>query len=273
MNREGEFKKFFRLKVDFWTIIRCFIAILFFELYMIQISNHIYCDARLEQLEITNRLLPNPYRETPYMIIKNFFTPELCRQLASLVKKDEDAETAKVKQESISGIIEADVVTKYRKTNIYTLDDFYSEYYEKQFLKHKPMIEEYFGAVMTLSTEIQVLEYKEGYFYVKHADDSSELVDEDGQTVAFKCVAPERKLTTVLFGTSHRDSSNDQDEGFCGGELLFNYLYDQYGEIVKIKPQAGDMVVFPSNPYFSHEVLPVEKGYRLTLVQWHDAIW
>lgn len=240
---------------------------------MIQISNHIYCDKRLEQLEITNRLLPNPYRETPYLIIKNFFTPELCKQLASLVKKDEDAQTAKVKQESISGIIEADVVTKYRKTNIYTLDDFYSEYYAKQFLKYKPMIEEYFGAAMTLSTEIQVLEYKEGYFYVKHADDSSELVDEDGQTVAFKCVAPERKLTTVLFATSHRCNSDDHSEGFSGGELLFNYLYDQEGNPVKIKPQAGDMVVFPSNPYFSHEVLPVEKGYRLTLVQWHDAMW
>ena len=85
-----------------------------------------------------------------------------------------------VKQESVSGIIEPDIVTKYRKTNIYTLDDFYSEYYEKQFLKYKPVIEEYFSTVMTLSTDIQVLEYKEGYFYIRHSDDSSELVDENG---------------------------------------------------------------------------------------------
>jgi SM-20-related protein len=66
---------------------------------------------------------------------------------------------------------------------------------------------------------------------------------------------------------------NAEDEGFSGGELLFNYLYDKEGSLVKIKPQAGDMVVFPSNPYFSHEVLPVKEGYRLTLVQWHDAIY
>ncbi|MGC9350564.1 MAG: 2OG-Fe(II) oxygenase [Sulfurovum sp.] len=55
--------------------------------------------------------------------------------------------------------------------------------------------------------------------------------------------------------------------------MLFNYLYDEKGETVKIKAEAGDMVIFPSNPYFSHEVLPVKEGYRLTLVQWHDAIY
>ena len=239
---------------------------------MIQISNYIYCDARLEQMDITNRLLPSPYRDTPYLIIKNFFTPELCKQLASLVKADEDSKIAKVKQETISGIIEPDIVTEYRKTNIYTLDDFYNEFYEKQFLKHKPMIEEYFGKVMTLSTDIQVLEYKEGYFYIKHSDDSSEFVDENGETVGFKCVAPERKLTTVLFATSHISNVKDESEGFTGGELCFNYLFDEERNPVLVKPQAGDMVVFPSNPYFSHEVLPVKEGYRLTLVQWHDAI-
>lgn len=240
---------------------------------MIQISNHIYCDARLEKLDITNRLLPSAYRDTPYLIIKNFFTPQLCRQLVSLVKKDEDSQRAEVKLENSSGIIESDVVMDYRKTNIYTLDNFYSEYYEKQFLKYKPLIEEYFAAVITLSTDIQVLEYKEGYFYVKHADDSSELVDENGETVGYKCVAPERKLTTVLFTTSHQCNTQDDSEGFSGGELLFNYLYSEKGEPVKIKAEAGDMVIFPSNPYFSHEVLPVKKGYRLTLVQWHDTIY
>ena len=32
------------------------------------------------------------------------------------------------------------------------------------------------------------------------------------------------------------------------------------------------MIVFPSNPYFSHEVLTIRSGYRLSLVQWHDTI-
>lgn len=239
---------------------------------MIQISNTVYCDAILEKMEITSKLLPSPYKDTPYLIIKNFFTPELCTELVSLVKKDDDLERAKVKQESITGIIDAELVTEYRKTNIYTLDDFYSEYYHKQFLKYQPIMEEYFSLAMTRSTEIQVLEYKEGYFYVKHADDSSELLDENGCTVGFKCVALERKLTSVLFATSHISQSEESHQGFSGGELLFNYFYDKERMPIAIKPQAGDMIVFPSNPYFSHEVLPVTGGYRLTLVQWHDGI-
>ena len=32
------------------------------------------------------------------------------------------------------------------------------------------------------------------------------------------------------------------------------------------------MIVFLSNPYFTHEVLEDKKGYRVSLVQWHDAI-
>jgi SM-20-related protein len=134
------------------------------------------------------------------------------------------------------------------------------------------MIEEYFNIALTLATDVQVLEYKKGFFYIKHADDSSEIIDKDQQTIGFKLVAPQRKLTTVLFATSYATHMDEKTYCFSGGELMFNYLYTKEGETVKIKPEAGDMIIFPSNPYFSHEVLPVEEGYRLTLVQWHDAL-
>jgi SM-20-related protein len=32
------------------------------------------------------------------------------------------------------------------------------------------------------------------------------------------------------------------------------------------------LVVFASNPIYTHEVKEVKEGYRLTLVQWHDAL-
>ena len=125
---------------------------------------------------------------------------------------------------------------------------------------------------ITTSTPLQILVYKAGDFYIKHSDDSSEIVDSNGKTVGFKCVAPERKLTTVLFGTSHQTESSNDKHSFDGGELLFNYLYDEKGQPVTLYPKAGDMVVFFSNPFFSHEVKPVKSGYRLTLVQWHNAL-
>ena len=240
---------------------------------MIQISTHIYCDPLFKNIEIEKKLLPSQYKDYPYLIIKNFFSHAACEKLAFLVQKDEETKRkAKVKKEVIAGIVQANLVEEYRKTNIYELDTFYQNYYDEQFMKYKPLIEEYFNVALTLSIDVQVLEYKKGYFYVKHADDSSEIIDKDEQTIGFKVVAPQRKLSTVLFATSHVSQVDKKSLSFSGGELMFNYLYDQAGEPVKIKPEAGDMIIFPSNPYFSHEVLPVEEGYRLTLVQWHDAI-
>ncbi len=240
---------------------------------MIQISTHIYCDSLFESMDIANKLLPNQYKDYPYLIIKNFFSQVACKRLVQLVQADEETKrTAQVKTEVITGIVQADVVEEYRKTNIYKLDALYTKYYDDQFIKYKSVIEEYFSVALTLSTDVQVLEYKEGFFYIKHADDSSEIINKDKQTIGFKLVAAQRKLSTVLFATSHKTNVQNGAQSFSGGELMFNYLYNSEGESVKIKPEAGDMIIFPSNPYFSHEVLPVEEGYRLTLVQWHDAI-
>ena len=240
---------------------------------MIQISTHIYCDPLFDNIDITQKLLPNQYKDFPYLIIKNFFSHASCERLVQLVQDDEETKRkAKVKKEVIAGIVQADVVEEYRKTNIYKLDALYAKYYDDQFIKYKSVMEEYFSVALTLSTDVQVLEYKEGFFYIKHADDSSEIINKDKQTIAFKLVAPQRKLSTVLFATSHETNVQNGAQSFSGGELMFNYLYNSEGESVKIKPEAGDMIIFPSNPYFSHEVLPVEEGYRLTLVQWHDAI-
>jgi len=241
---------------------------------MIQISTHIYCDPLFENIEIENKLLPNSYKDYPYLIIRNFFSKALCEQLVSLVQNDEKTKKkAMVKQEILTGIVQSEVVEAYRKTNIYKLNTFYNHYYHEQFIQYKPVIEEYFNLALTLSTDVQVLEYKKGYFYVKHADDSSEIIDKNGQTIGFKSVASQRKLSTVLFASTHASHAHQGTPNFSGGELMFNYLYTKDGKAVKIKPEAGDMVIFPSNPYFSHEVLAVEEGYRLTLVQWHDAIY
>ncbi len=240
---------------------------------MIQISTNIYCDSLFENIDIENKLLPNQYKDYPYLIIKNFFSHKSCERLVELVQEDEKTKRkAQVKTEVITGIVQADVVEEYRKTNIYKLDALYTKYYDDQFMKYKSVIEEYFSIALTLSTDVQVLEYKEGFFYIKHADDSSEIINQDKETIGFKLVAPQRKLSTVLFATSHKTHVQNGSQSFSGGELMFNYLYNSDGKSVKIKPEAGDMIIFPSNPYFSHEVLPVEEGYRLTLVQWHDAI-
>ena len=123
---------------------------------MMQISTYVYCDSLFEKLDLKNVLLPSPYKDFPYLIIKNFFSKEVCKDLVFLVQKDEKVK-AKIKKEGISGVIESDLVEKYRKTNIAQLDDYYEKYYAEQFSKYKPEIESYFSVARLLGKISSIL--------------------------------------------------------------------------------------------------------------------
>ena len=221
---------------------------------MHQISNYVYAHDDLLGWEIPTKRLANPYHDFPYMLISGVLTSQECEAITSFIHAESQKHTAALRG--------GDADSTIRKTDIYTLPLEYTALYEARFDSLRQSLETFFSLSLTRSTPLQVLGYKEGAFYVKHADDSSELRDKQGKTIGYVCVAPERKLSSVLF-------CND---AFEGGELLFNYLYDDQARPIKIQPKAGDMLVFLSNPYFSHEVLPVTQGFRLSLVQWHDAL-
>ncbi|KAB7884961.1 2OG-Fe(II) oxygenase [Poseidonibacter ostreae] len=235
---------------------------------MVQISNQIFCKKFLTQMDIKTGILPNPYYDLPFMIIKNFLSEKTCDEITSSMRLNQDICEAEIrKYEAIKNLTGKD--TSIRKTNIHKLSPTQTNLYNENFLKHKKDIEKFFNLCITTSTEIQALEYTKGSFYKQHSDDSSVLLKDD-EVVGFLPVALERKITSVLFTTNHSDIVSKNN--FDGGELIFNYLYDRKGEIVQIKPKAGDMILFFSNPYFTHEVLEVKKGFRVSLVQWHDAI-
>ena len=221
---------------------------------MHQISNCVYAHDDLLEWDIPTKRLPNPYHDFPYMLIKGVLTPQECRAITSFVRDSKEHHTASLRGGNVNSHI--------RQTDIYTLPLEYTSLYETRFDLLRQRIETFFALSLTRSTPLQVLGYNEGAFYIKHADDSSELRDREGHTVGYVSSAPERKLSTVLFA----------NDAFEGGELLFNYLYDAQGNLIKVQPKSGDMLVFLSNPYFAHEVLPVTKGFRLSLVQWHDAL-
>ena len=234
---------------------------------MTQISNNIYCADFLLDLDIKTKLLPNPYYDYPFLIINNFLDKNECDEINKEIKKDEDVQKAQLRANNPE--IKATTNEEIRKTNIYALNKTHFELYTNRFLQHQASIEDYFKLALTTSTDVQVLEYLKGSFYAKHSDDSS-MMYKNNELIGFTPVTNQRKITTVLFTTSYDEITSDNT--FTGGELLFNFLYDEKGNEVKIKPKAGDMVVFLSNPYFTHEVLKVIDGRRITLVQWHNAI-
>lgn len=238
---------------------------------MHQISNYVFCDDFISTLKLETRLLSNPYYDYPYLIIKDFFSKSICDDISDYTYNISEGEKAKVKTRLLNSIVDPSVDEEIRKTVIHKLPELFLKMYEENFKLFQPQIERFFSVALTTATTLQTLEYTKGSFYIKHADDSNELVDENANTVGFIQVAPARKITTVLFATSH-EKHNDSSLSFNGGELIFNYFFDKNGEQIKLYPQAGDMIVFPSNPIYSHEVLPVNDGYRLTLVQWHNAL-
>lgn len=234
---------------------------------MTQISNNIYCADFLTTFDIKTKLLPNPYYDYPYLIIEKFLNSDECNEINEKIKEDDDYQKAQLKINHSD--IKATTNEEIRKTNIYALNKNHLEIYTNRFLQHQSLIEDYFKIALTTSTDVQVLEYLKGSFYTMHSDDSS-MMYKNNELIGFTPVAKQRKISTVLFTTSCDEITSENS--FSGGELLFNFLYDVNGNKVKIKPKAGDMVVFLSNPYFTHEVLKVIEGRRISLVQWHNAI-
>lgn len=107
----------------------------------------------------------------------------------------------------------------------------------------KDIIEDYQEQHPEFDLEIQedsgyeLLKYEVGDFYIQHSDSFKEQP---------------RALTVIM-------SMND---GYEGGEVaLFNR------ELV-YKLNAGDVLVFPSNFMYPHEIMPVTEGTRYSIITW-----
>jgi len=101
------------------------------------------------------------------------------------------------------------------------------------------------------SSEIpQVLSYGMGGHYKPHIDGESIWITPRGEKIWKK--STDRDLSIVFF------LNND----FEGGDFVFPDLK------VRVRPEPGMMVCFPSNHNYMHGVEPVTKGKRYSIVSW-----
>jgi len=225
---------------------------------MRQVSNLLYCSEFLYDIHIVSTLLNKAFSDYPFLVIGDFFSKNECDGVLAHIKNTDECEKARIKSTLA-------LDRSIRRTDIYSPTRRQDECFNAHFDSCRMQIEQFFNVSLLGASDAQVLSYDEDSFYVSHADDSSEIVNECGIVVDYKQVAPHRVITTVLFLNSGGDD-------FDGGELVFNHLSDIDGVPFRMKPKQGFMLVFPSNPYFAHEVLKVTNGHRATLVKWHDAI-
>lgn len=87
--------------------------------------------------------------------------------------------------------------------------------------------------------DINILKYKENYFYKKHVDHGSRV--------------PRTASIIILLNNDYK-----------GGSLCF----DLGGEVYKINPAVGRIIIWPSNFMYPHYVEPVTEGLRYVIVSW-----
>jgi predicted 2-oxoglutarate/Fe(II)-dependent dioxygenase YbiX len=83
----------------------------------------------------------------------------------------------------------------------------------------------------------ELLKYPEGCFYVEHTD-------------SFKARPRAVSCSFIL------------NDDFEGGEFAF------FNKELKYKLEKGDVLMFPSNFMYPHEVMPVTKGTRYSIITW-----
>jgi len=218
---------------------------------MVPISNKIYAKKEIFDLPFEKYPLASFYNDYPFLIFENVLSKEKCTQIINSLKKDET-----YKAELIKKGLDEDI----RKTILHKPTKEIRKIFENIINEKKDIIEKFFGVSLLSGTDIQILEYKDGGFYKRHADNASELV-KNGRVVGYKLIKPERKITTLLF------LNND----FDGGEIEFSHLRFKDGNKVIFKPKAGKMIVFPSHGLFAHEVKKV-RGKRFAMVKWWNVI-
>lgn len=190
----------------------------------------------------------------PPIIIKQSFPSSLCKLLVK--KLDKVADTVD------SGVFNPDgsaAVNSYHRSS--TAVPLSGELRDDTELVITTAVDLFAASTLakraSLGEPLQFLKYDEqrrGHF-LAHTDNA--YYDAQG---VFRYTSPQRVLTCVTY-------INDDYEG---GEIIFNTVRDEAGSSIKLKPKAGQMVIFPSDIRFMHEVLNVTKGRRYSIVGWYN---
>jgi predicted 2-oxoglutarate/Fe(II)-dependent dioxygenase YbiX len=194
---------------------------------------------------ITNHALP-----PGMLMIQNFLDPAWCEQII----RECEAEHIQQRNATVNeftGASQEDVASDLRRTEIIDVRLLKTQIVE--FMKHtfNDVIAPYYSARIEWFELPQILRYRPGGEYKRHAD-------------ADNWLPSERKWQRVL----DRDLSvliylNDDYEG---GEIVFPN-FD-----VGLKPQRGLLAAFPSDCRYMHAAQTVKSGTRYALVSWAACV-
>jgi predicted 2-oxoglutarate/Fe(II)-dependent dioxygenase YbiX len=181
-------------------------------------------------------------------IINSQGVQEIIRHIQSSTA--EDLSVFDPEETNLTGKTSWIVDKKTRDTQIVPMDNLYPKIEDLFRNTVKNIINPFYEIQVTSSEIPQILSYGIGGHYSPHIDGESIWMTPRGEKIWKK--STDRDLSIVFF------LNND----FGGGDFVFPDLK------VRVRPEPGMMVCFPSNHHYMHGVEPVTKGKRYSIVSW-----
>jgi predicted 2-oxoglutarate/Fe(II)-dependent dioxygenase YbiX len=166
-------------------------------------------------------------------------------------QQKEDLSVFDPEQSNKSGNTKFSVDKKVRDTQMIDLEDIASEIIDLYRNVVTNVINPFYEFEVKDSELPQLLHYGIDGHYMPHCDGES-LWKPPGNEPLIWRKSTDRDLSTVLF-------LNDE---FEGGDFVFPELR------VRVRPEPGMLVCFPSTHEYLHGVEPVTKGTRYSIVNW-----
>lgn len=188
-----------------------------------------------------------------YILIRpNVINPEGLQELVTHIKSSpaEDLSVFDPDKTNATGKTSWIVDKQTRDTQIVPMGPLYPKIEDLFRNTVKNIINPFYQVEVDSSEIPQVLSYGIGGHYRPHIDGESIWMTPRGEKIWKK--STDRDLSMVFF------LNND----FEGGDFIFSELK------IRIRPEPGMMVCFPSNHHYSHGVEPVTKGKRYSIVTW-----
>jgi SM-20-related protein len=185
-------------------------------------------------------------------VAQNFLSTEESANICSEMRVANNTK-ATVSTRGVSRLDESIRKTKKVEVSLNTL-----ELVKKRLVEIKPKLEKHFDVILSDVQPPQFLLYKEGNFFKLHKDNNPQPEETDIFV---------RQISTVIFLNPETKSS--EKDTYSGGNLTFygltdDPLWQSFG--FPVVGETGLLVAFRSETI--HEVTPVTKGERFTVVGW-----
>jgi SM-20-related protein len=188
-------------------------------------------------------------------VAKGFIDPAMCESLRFEMRSGIHIAATVVGESFQETVNESVRSTKQAKISVLS-----ASHLASRLSAVKPMLENHFNVNLGGCEKPQFLIYREGNFFLPHQDGD----DNPSKPEYIK----KRKLSAVIF-LNNDDAQETESESYRGGDLTFYGLIDdprckQYG--FPLFSEVGLLVAFRSETF--HEVTPVTRGERYTIVSW-----